>query len=335
LYQTLENKQKFIGQIMSSKSAVRSCEDIDETALSYAEIKALCAGNPLIAEKMNLDMDVAKLRMLKSEHQNQRYRLEDQLLKYYPEKITSVKERIDGIEKDTGIYLAQKEKTVDIESQAEGTGAVTVSAKFAGMKINGVEYTEKEPAAKALIEACSGIIEKKEMEIGEYMGFHMSLYFSEGERIFLQLRGNMTYETELSTDTFGNITRINHSLADLPKRLAGAKAQLEDLYAQRDAAKQELEKPFAQASELADKEARLALLNAELNIDGNGGMDVVNDHGEREDCEPMSGEEYEAEYGPEDCSAKSAMPSILESLRSYSPQKLPANPGKKTEDRDI
>ena len=140
---------------MSSKSPVRSCKDVDETALSYAEIKALCAGNPLIAEKMNLDNEVAKLRMLKAEHRRQHYRLEDDLLKRLPEQITSVKERIAGIEKDISMYSAGKEKCVDV--QADGTGGASASAKFPGMEVNGVFYEEKEPAAKALLESCKGV----------------------------------------------------------------------------------------------------------------------------------------------------------------------------------
>ena len=151
MWQTVQKKQEFIAQIMSSKSPVRSCEDVDETALSYAEIKALCAGNPLIAEKMNLDNEVAKLRMLKAEHKSQHYRLEDDLLKRFPEQIKSVTERIDGIEKDIAMYAAEKEKCVEIQTGLGGNASA--SSKFPGMVINGVAHAEKEPASKALLVA--------------------------------------------------------------------------------------------------------------------------------------------------------------------------------------
>ena len=168
LWQTVESKQKFISQTMPSKSPVRSCEDVDETALSYAEIKALCAGNPLIAEKMNLDVEVAKLRMLKADHQSQHCRLEDDLMKRYPEQIASVTERIAGIEKDIAMYAAISEKSMVIQTGMGG--AATATAKFAGMTVNGVEYAEKEPAAKALLEACKGVTDRMDKPVGEYMG---------------------------------------------------------------------------------------------------------------------------------------------------------------------
>jgi hypothetical protein len=164
LWQMVEAKQKFIAQIMSSKSPVRSCEDCDETALSYAEIKALCAGNPLIAEKMALDNEVAKLRMLRSEHKSQHYRLEDSLLKTYPQQITATKERIDCIEKDIAAYAVQKEKCVEVTTT---NGAASVTAKFPGMTVGDVTHAEKEPAAKALLEACKGVTDKVDKPIGE------------------------------------------------------------------------------------------------------------------------------------------------------------------------
>jgi hypothetical protein len=262
---------------MSSKSPVRSCEDVDETALSYAEIKALCAGNPLIAEKMNLDNEVAKLRMLKAEHKSQHYRLEDDLLKRFPEQIASVTERIAGIEKDIAVYAAEKEKCVELETGLNG--AVSASSKFPGMKINGVMYGDKEPAAKALLESCKGVKGRNtDVPVGEYMGFKMSLrYESFGQQINLLLRGKMTYQIDLGTDALGNITRINNALDKLPERLSGAQSQLENLNRQVEAAKHELAMPFEQEAELETKEARLALLNSDLNIDGDGGMDVMND----------------------------------------------------------
>jgi N12 class adenine-specific DNA methylase len=349
LWQTVQKKQEFIAQIMSSKSPVRSCEDVDETALSYAEIKALCAGDPLIAEKMNLDNEVARLRMLKSEHLSQRYNLEDDLIKRFPEKITAVTERIAGIEKDISVYTAEKEKCVDITTV---NGAASVAAKFPGMVINGITYTEKEPAAKALLEACDAIKSKTtDMAVGEYMGFKLSLrYESFGQQINLLIRGAMTYQIELGTDALGNITRINHALDKLPERLDGARAQLDGLHRQIEAAEAEIAKPFEQEDELAEKEARLTRLNTGLNIDGDGGMDVMNDSDDRDpdDFSSSDGEtpdetggEYEddcdiGDYEPDDggvgqrdighdytgariqqaASAK-AKPSILNELRGF------------------
>jgi len=359
LWQTVEAKQKFIAQIMTSKSPARSCEDVDETALSYAEIKALCAGNPLIAEKMNLDVEVAKLRMLKSEHQSQHYRLQDNLLKNYPQQITSVKERIAGIEKDMAKYNEISGRLTAGQISLDGAPATT--AKFAGMTINGIQHKEKEPAAKALLEACKGINDRKDLPIGSYMGFGMSLRFDSFSSTFsLLLRGSMTYETELGTDAFGNITRINNTLADLPKKLSGAKSQLENIYQQQEAAKQELEKPFALAAELAEKEARLALINADLNIDGDGGFDVINDDGGRdsEDFTDSAGNALDdmgvkytrgydhgsesrgddgsnEAYGRQPESAKNARPSLLEGLRSFSPDRQPPGTGRKPPDLDI
>jgi hypothetical protein len=265
LWQTVESKQKFISQIMSSKSPVRSCEDVDETALSYAEIKALCAGNPHIKEKMELDIEVARIRLLKADHRSQHYRLEDNLLKKFPEQITAVTARIAGIEKDIALYEAERAKCVDV--QVVSPGGASVSAKFPGMTVGGVCHAEKEPAAKALLEACKGVTDKADKPIGEYMGFKLALrYDGFTKQMQLLLRGAMTYVTDLGTDTFGNITRINNCLEKLPERLEGAKAQLADVQNQVEAAKSELEKPFPQEEELQAKEARLALLECDGSV---------------------------------------------------------------------
>jgi hypothetical protein len=288
LWQSVQKKQEFIAQIMTSKTPMRSCEDVDETALSYAEIKALCAGDPRIREKMELDNDVARLRMLKSEYNSQHYGLEDSLLKHYPQEITAVKERIAGIDGDIAAYTAQKEKCVEITTT---DGAASVTTKFPGMTIDGVTYTEKEPAGKALLEACKSITEKGDKFIGEYMGFKLSIRLERfSEQFNLLLRGNMTYSLDLGTDTFGNITRINNALDSLEKRLEGQRAQLENLHSQVAAAKEELANPFPQEQELIDKETRLVLLNTDLNIDepnrtGEGGMDVLNDEDSRDDAD--------------------------------------------------
>jgi hypothetical protein len=274
---------------MSSKSPVRTCEDVDETSLSYAEIKALCAGNPLIAEKMNLDIEVAKLRLLKSEHQAQHYRLEDNLLTHYPKQEASAKATIKGLGKDIALYAAHKEKLA-VAQPALMSGA-SAAAPFAGMTIDGVTYTEKEPAAKALLEICKTVDGTDERAIGEYMGFQMAVRFEPLSKQFkIALRGTLTYTGELGSDAFGNITRINNTLESLPKRLEAETEKLAGIERQQEAAKQELEKPFSMESELAEMEARLALLNADLNIDGDGGFDVENDADER-----TSGDEAEVD----------------------------------------
>ena len=269
LWQTVEAKQKFIAQIMTSKSPVRSCEDVDETALSYAEIKALCAGNPLIAQKMNLDVEVAKLRMIKSDYESQKFRLQDAIIQHYPKKITALNERITRIEKDIILYNTENAKGMEIQ---EGMGgAVSVTAKFHGMTIDDITYTEKEPAGKALLELCKTIPAKEEINIGSYMGFDIIIRYAGffDSKYILTLRGSISHEVDLGTDAFGNITRINNVLTDLPKKLEEAKSNLTNTIAQQEAAKEELAKPFMLADELAEKEALLSKLNAELNIGGN------------------------------------------------------------------
>jgi len=323
----------------------------------------LCAGNPLIAEKMNLDIEVAKLRMLKADHQSQHYRLEDDLLKRFPEQITSVKERIAGIEKDITMHSAEAAKLVNFQAGLDGKVESATTAAFSGMTINDITYPEKEPAGKALLEACKTVTDKNDTPIGEYMGFKMSLRFDSFNKQFqLYLRGNMTYQVDLGTDSFGNITRINNVLNDLPKRLEGAKSQLESVLTQQEAAKVELAKPFTLVDQLAEKEARLALLNAELNIDGNGGMDVLNDTDNRDRDSEVDTEDYEDldeeldgedepessinltnlgktfDYSPKperkDVPAKSTKPLMMDKIRSYSADKQLSATGKKPE-RDI
>ena len=279
---------------MSSKSPVRSADDIDETVLSYAEIKALCAGNPLIAEKMQLDNEVAKLRMLKADHKSRRYRLEDNLIKTYPQRAKAAAERIAGLEKDIAAYAEQKEKSI---------GAHAAAAEFPGMTIAGVTHTEKESAAKALLDACKEGVAKAnptEKQIGEYMGFKLvasydTVYKADGAHgVFnLHLRGNLTYKIELGADAFGNIIRINNGFERLPETLEREREKLADTAAQTEAAKAELAKPFPLEAELAEKEARLALLNAELNMD----KDTP------EDCEVEAespGEDRDDEWGDDD-----------------------------------
>ena len=251
LWQTVENKQKFISQIMTSKSPVRSCDDIDETALSYAEIKALCAGDPRIKEKMDLDIDVSRLKLLKANHQSQQYRLEDNLLKYFPEQIEQNKGYITGFEKDL--------ETLAAHQPPEG--------EFAGMFIRGDTLTDKDNAGAAILEACKEVKGTEATEIGSYRGFTMSLSF-EGFHHQLTLKGEMSYKVELGPDARGNLTRIDNALAGMPDRLKAVRAQLDNLYQQQAAAKAELGKPFPQEAELQQKSARLAELNALLDMDG-------------------------------------------------------------------
>ena len=249
IWQTVENKQKFISQIMTSKSPVRSCEDIDETALSYAEIKALCAGDPRIKEKMDLDIDVSRLKLLKANHQSQQYRLEDNLLKYFPEQIEQNKGFIAGFQTDM--------ETLAANQPPEG--------EFAGMVIRGDILTDKDNAGAAILETCKEFKSMEPTEIGTYRGFTMSLSFM-GLQYQLTLKGAMTHRIDLGTDARGNLIRIENALAQMPERLKAVRAQLDDLYQQQAAAKAELDKPFPQEAELQQKSARLAELNALLDM---------------------------------------------------------------------
>ncbi|MGL6200421.1 MAG: SNF2-related protein [Lachnospiraceae bacterium] len=259
LWQTVENKQKFISQIMTSKSPVRSCEDVDETSLSYAEIKALCAGNPLIKERMDLDVDVSRLRLMKADYQSQHYMLEDNLLKYYPEQIKQRTEQIQGFEKDTIILEQQTPKP---QNPAE-------PAPFAPMTLQGQVYADKGKAGAALLEVCKTIKSTEPVKIGSYRGFNMHLSFDSLDKTFtLTLKGAMSYRADLGTDSYGNITRINNALAEIAQRLNSVKTHLENVRNQMADAKEELEKPFPQEQELEEKATRLALLDVQLNMDG-------------------------------------------------------------------
>ena len=251
LWQTVENKQKFISQIMTSKSPVRSCEDVDEAALSYAEIKALCAGNPKIKEKMDLDIEVSRLKLLKASHQSNQYRLEDNLLKYFPENIERNKGFIKGFEQD-------------LKTLAENTPAKGI---FLPMIIKGDTLTDKDNAGAALLEACKEVKGKEPMEIGSYRGFTMHLSYDGFYNEFqLTLKGAMSHIAKLGMDSRGNLIRIDNALAAMPDRLKAVTDQLDNLYKQQEAAKSEVGKPFPQEQELKDKVSRLAILDAELNM---------------------------------------------------------------------
>ena len=253
LYQLVESKQKFISQIMTSKSPVRSADDIDETALSYAEIKALCTGNPYIKEKMDLDIDVGRLKLLKANHLSQKYSLEDQILKSFPKSIASLEQQIAGYKKDMA-YLAEETKP-----NPDG---------FSPMVLHGTEYTEKKGAGTAILEACKAMTSPEAVVIGAYRGFTMELSFDTFRREYqLALCHELRHTVTLGTDTYGNLQRIDNALEGLESRLKDYEQALEDTKAQLETAKVEVQKPFAQEEELATKSARLEELNTLLNMD--------------------------------------------------------------------
>ena len=283
LWQTVENKQKFISQIMTSKSPVRSCEDVDETALSYAEIKALCAGDKRIKEKMDLDVDVARLKLMKASHQSQQFRLEDNLLRHFPEQIRQNESFVEGF-------------TADMQTLAGHPHPVD---GFAGMEVKGDLLTDKDNAGAAILEAFKDAKGMEPVPIGSYRGFAMSLTVEDfGRDFILTLKGKMNHRVTLGKDARGNLTRIDNALNAMPDRLQNVRNTLDALTAQMETAKAELGKPFPQEDELRTKSARLAELNAELNID------------ERTPMEQM------AEDAPAVQSAKAERPSVLAKLKA-------------------
>ena len=298
LFQTLENKQRFISQIMTSKSPVRSCEDVDEQALSYAEIKALCAGNPLIKEKMDLDVQVAKLKVLKADHQSQKFRLQDKLLTKFPADIQETNAYIAGLKADAQL--------ADAHPQGK--------EEFCGMVIKGVTYDEKKTAGERLVLACSELPNAEEKVIGSYRGFELSLRFdtfrSEYQAI---LKGQRKYTVPLGTDPLGNIIRLDNSLNSFPERITSAENELTTLHQQQAAAQIEVEKPFPQEEELAEKSARLAELNAQLDVD-------------EKSHEPEQDEE-EQEDSPR-------RPSVLAALEEKSDKTEPVKPFRSYYDKD-
>ena len=252
LFQTLENKQRFISQIMTSKSPVRSCDDVDEQALSYAEIKALCAGNPLIKEKMDLDVQVAKLKVLKADHQSQKFRLEDKLLTKFPAEIQEQTAKIAALKSDAEIAAVHPQ---DKEN-------------FCGMVIKGMTYDEKKTAGERLILACMELPNTEEQVVGSYRGFELSLRFDtfHNEHQAL-LKGTLKYPVPLGSDPHGNIVRLDNALSNFADRSTAAENELDTLRQQQAAAQVEVAKPFPQEEELAQKSARLAELNAQLDVD--------------------------------------------------------------------
>ena len=298
LYQTLENKQRFISQIMTSKSPVRSCEDVDEQALSYAEIKALCAGNPLIKEKMDLDVQVAKLKVLKADHQSQKFRLQDKLLTKFPADIQETNAYIAGVKADAQLAAAHPQ-------MQEG---------FCGMTIKGVAYDEKKTAGERLVLACSELPNAEEKVIGSYRGFELSLRFDAFRTEYQALlKGQRKYTVPLGTDPLGNIIRLDNSLNNFPERINSAENELATLHQQQAAAQIEVEKPFPQEEELAEKSARLAELNAQLDVDEKS-------HAPEQD-------EEEQEDAPR-------RPSVLAALEEKSDKPEPIKPFKSYLDKD-
>lgn len=249
LWQTVENKQKFISQIMTSKSPVRSCEDVDETTLSFAEIKALCAGDPRIKERMDLDVDVSRLKIMKADHQSKQYRLEDDLLKHFPEQIQEAQGFIAGLKSDIQI-LNQHPRP------EEG---------FSGIEIQGMKYTDRTEAGTALMDAVQSITDTDTVAIGSYRGFALAAKFS-GFQHKLSLKGAVAYQVEMGEDPRGNLIRLDNALEKIPERLKDYGTTLANLLQQQEAAKAEVGKPFQFEEELRLKSARLAELDAELNI---------------------------------------------------------------------
>ena len=269
-WQLIENKQKFIGQIMTSKSPVRSCEDIDEAALSYAEVKALATGNPYIKEKMDLDIQVSKLKLLKANHTSQRYRLEDNIAKHYPMQITALKERLEGYRTDIQTYAAHKPVDKDAFS----------------MKIGNRTYTDKKEAGAALIDMCRSAKQPNmAVTIGEFQGFKMSVSFdSFFSKFTISLKGSLSHEVEIGADPLGNLQRLSNALEGMTGKMADVEQKLSNVEHQLETAKVEVTKPFAQEQELAEKLERLAELNALLNMDekGDNALDMGDDEPEEE-----------------------------------------------------
>ena len=268
LWQTLENKQKFISQIMTSKSPVRSCEDVDETTLSFAEIKALCAGDPRIKEKIDLDVQVAKLRLLKSSFQSQRYMLEDNLARYFPREIAETKARIAALESDI--------HTRDTHPAPADS--------FVGIELDGICYTERVAAGEALLNLLPTVQDTKPVHVGSFRGFDVEASLEQFGKHVLTLKGSSEHQVELGSDALGNVMRVENALTGMDKQLEKSRARLEDLERQTENARAELEKPFPQEAELAEKSARLIELNAELDMENNAPPEPVAE--EKEDERP-------------------------------------------------
>ena len=272
MYQLVEQKQKFISQIMTSKTPARTMEDIDDKALTYGEIKALATGNPKILEKTSLDTDVAKLKLLKQEFMNQKYSLQDKIIKYFPEEIARLNNKIGAMEEDT-IKLQEYTKP-----NADG---------FSPMKINGMIYTEKQEAGKKLLECIQNLKSMETREIGEYRGFTMEMSFDSITRnIRLKLKNKFSYSIDLGTDVNGNITRINNCLENISKDIPHEREKLDNTYFQLENAKEESQKEFPKEQELQEKLRKLEEINAELKINENDHEMLGNEQEEKENKSP-------------------------------------------------
>lgn len=279
LYQIIENKQRFISQIMTSKAAVRSAEDIDEAALSYAEVKALATGNPYIKEKMGLEADVANLNLFKANYLKQRYALEDAVLKEYPMQIKQAESRIAGLKED---IVRVAEHPLPTEEKA-----------FVGITVFDTDYTDKGDGGQAILDACKGMSSPEPIRLGSYRGFELELSFETYEHKYkMTLRGARSYTINLGTDIHGNITRMDNALEDFPDRLSNAERDLENTRQQQSNARAELERPFTQENELKTKSARLAELDALLNLDKTEN-EIVDDERDEDEPDGRSTKEYE------------------------------------------
>jgi len=267
LYQLIENKQKFIAQVMTSKTPVRIAEDVDETALNYAEIKALATGNPQIIEKCQLELEVNRLKILEASHRSQKFALEDAIAKGYPQEIKKLTERIAG-------YMA------DMETAAKHP---TNPDHFPPMEVEGIVYMEKKKAGTAILEACANMKSPDPIELGHYRGFDLALSFDSFSKVYrLTLFGKATHSLELGNDVFGNITRIDNELAGFADDLARCENSLANIETQMQTAKEEVSRPFPQEAEYAEKSARLRELNILLNMDERDPIVF--------DCEPDEGD---------------------------------------------
>ena len=313
MWQILENKQKFISQIMTSKSPVRACEDVDDTALSYAEIKALATGNPYIKEKMDLDVQVSKLKLLKANHTSQIYRLESDIAKNYPVQISALKERIAGMQSDVSVV-----KNVDLQDNDSFS-----------MNIGNVAYTDKKEAGEAMIAACAGLkAVTTGGKVGEYHGFTLSASYNLFANSFeLTIKGKCSYKIEIGKDPLGNIQRIHNALSSIDKKLAESEQKLETVQQQLATAQEEVKKPFPKETELNEKMERLSELNALLNMDEKGNETILADEDigteKIPDRDASRKEEVrDADRNLQETADKVHKPSILERLKQEKARQL-------------
>lgn len=280
LFQLVETKQKFISQIMTSRTPVRSAEDVDEKALSYAEIKALAAGNPLILEKTQLDTDVAKLKLLKQSYLSEIYRLEDMIVKYYPNRIKELEDKVLGIEKDLNLV----KNNTNIENEE----------KFSSMTLKGKQYNKKEMAGKAILEICKTKENSELEEIGEYRGMKLELQINVARQEFeLFLKGRSEYKISLGNDIYGNITRIDNALSNIGKELEENKDELENTKKQFENAKIDVKIPFDKENELKEKSTRLDRVNALLKLDEKESIIMEDD--EKSEDDNLKSQDYDKE----------------------------------------